>query len=207
MKIADADVCCFIGAGSGIVQEQQERVVATPLRGATVGCREQGIHLRLVEVGNWSLSGSFEGNRPKLSAPFDTLGTTLADEMGQHMDHGQSLVARRHAAAARLLQALKELSHTFSADVIEVELINRFMDFAGDEGDKEGQRIAVAALRVACQVAFAHQMLKEKAPDPGAELRRVTHGTPPERRTARSAAMLPAATPASSSGRLEWQRY
>jgi len=61
----------------------------------------------------------------------------LPDEMGQHMDHRQSLVARCHAAAARLLQALKELSHAVGGEVIEVELINRFMDFARDEGDKE----------------------------------------------------------------------
>jgi len=137
MKIADADVGGFIGAGSGIVQEQQKRVVATPLRGATVGGREQGIHLRFVEVGDRSLSGSFEGDGPNLSAPFDTLGTMLPDEMSQPMDHRQSLVAGCHAAAARLLQALKERSHAVGGEVIKVELINRFMDFARDEGDKK----------------------------------------------------------------------
>lgn len=64
------------------------------------------------------------------------VGLMVADEMGQPIDHRRSLVARRHSTAARLLQALKELSRAFGANVIEAELITRFMDFARDEGDE-----------------------------------------------------------------------
>jgi hypothetical protein len=45
IKIPDAELCRLIRAGSGVVQEQQQRVVAATLCGVAIGRSEQCIDL------------------------------------------------------------------------------------------------------------------------------------------------------------------
>src|SRR3989442_15484679 len=91
--------------------------------------------------------------------------------------------------------------------MIDVKLIDGLLDFAGEEGDEQRQGIAVTALRIPRQIALAYQMLEEKAPHPRTEPGCVSHGAPPAGHTAQSAPRRRAATPGSSSGRLESRRY
>src|SRR5712692_2283148 len=122
------------------------------------------------------------------------------------MQGRQSLVAGRHAAPTRLLQVLKEQPHVLWRDVIDTELIDRLADLARDKWDQQNQRVAVTLLRVTRQIAFAHQVLQQKTPHPGSELRLVSHGAPPEKHIVQSAPTLAGATPGSSSDRPGWRR-
>src|SRR5438046_8294915 len=120
--------------------------------------------------------------------------------MSQCVDHCKPLVACRHTAPADLLQMLEELSHVFGSEMIDINLIDFLVGFAGDERDKQSQRIAITSLRIPRQIALAHQMLEKKAPHPRTEPSCFSHDAPPVGRTAQSATMRHAATPASSSG-------
>src|SRR5258708_29000723 len=93
--------------------------------------------------------------------------TIFSDEARQRVDHGQSLIARRDAATTRLLQVLKEQSHLLGCDIADGKLIDVFVKFGGDEWKHQGQRVTVTSLRIAREVAFTHQMFKEKAAHPG----------------------------------------
>ncbi len=186
LKIADAHVCRFICANTGVVQEQEEQVVAAALRGVSIGRGEQRIHLGFFQVGDGSLGCTLERDRSNTPTPFDAFRAMLLDESRQRMDRSESLVTRCQHAPSLLLQVLKELLHVRRSDMIDVEFIDWFVNLAGNERDEQSQRIAVATLRVARQIAFAHQMLKEKTPDPGTQLGRLSHVAPPERRTAQS---------------------
>ena len=59
IQLADEQLCGFLGASSGVVEKQQQRVVATTLSGLTVRGAEERIHLRLVQSGDDRLAGPF----------------------------------------------------------------------------------------------------------------------------------------------------
>ena len=51
VQVADQQRRGFGDASTGVVKEQQERMIAPALLGAAVGSGEDGIHLRLVHIG------------------------------------------------------------------------------------------------------------------------------------------------------------
>ena len=51
IQFADEQLGGFLGASSGVVEKQQQRVVATALSSLPVGSAEECIHLRLVQRG------------------------------------------------------------------------------------------------------------------------------------------------------------
>ena len=104
-----------------------------------------------------------------LPAPVDVFRTVQADEVGQGMDRRQSLVARRDAAAAFLLESCRK-ARTRSAERSSTPSRSiGLRSAAGGEGQEQTQRVAVALLRVAGEVALADEVLQQEAPDPRAE--------------------------------------
>jgi hypothetical protein len=62
VKITDEHSCGFISSRAGIVQEQQDGVIAVSKRRAPVRCLQQCVHLSSFEVANQILRGLLEGN-------------------------------------------------------------------------------------------------------------------------------------------------
>jgi DNA-directed RNA polymerase specialized sigma24 family protein len=83
IEIADRRRGGLAGAGAGVVEEQQEAVIAPAVLDGTVRHRQQRVHLRFVEIAETGAVVSFEGHRPNLAAPGNQLWTSLADEGGQ----------------------------------------------------------------------------------------------------------------------------
>ena len=117
VRSLDPDLGRFIGPGPGVVQEQQQGMVPTALGRRQVRRREQGIHLRLLQVRDQRPRSLLERHRPHLPAPLDQLRRVQADEPGQGMDRGQPLVPGGDPASPLLLQVAQELSHTVGRHV------------------------------------------------------------------------------------------
>ena len=152
LKIADPHLCRFIRASTGVVQEQEEQVVAASLRGVAIGRREQRIHLGLFQVGDRRRERTLERDRSDIPTPFNVFRAMLPDEPRQRMDHREPLITRCQHALSLVLQVFKELLHIRRRDMIDVEFIDGFANLAGNERDEQSQRIAVAALGVARQM-------------------------------------------------------
>jgi hypothetical protein len=101
---------------------------------------------------------------------------------------------------------LKEQLHVLGRKVINPELLDRFVEVAGNKREQQHKRVAVAALSITGQIALTHQVFQQKASDPRAKLGGISHGASPQKHTVESVAMLPGATRVSSLGKLGWQR-
>ena len=111
IDIGDSDRACLGGAGAGVVEEQQQGVVPFSLRRGPIGCRQDRVHLWLVEIGDADLNRLLDRNQPDLCTPLDMLGTAFADEASQGMDAGQTLIARCHGTVAGVFQIGKKRSN------------------------------------------------------------------------------------------------
>ena len=92
----------------------------------------------------------------------------------------------------------EKLPHAIGRDVDNRQAIDRDMCLSADERDEQCQRVTVAPLRVSREVALVDQMLQQKAPEPGPELRVIAHDDPPGRRSVRSGGTLLGVAPGSS---------
>src|SRR5207237_9824898 len=104
IQFADEQLCGFLGASSGVVEKQQQRVVATTLSGLTVRGAEERIHLRLVQRGDDRLGGLFKRDGADLTTPGNVLRTMLADEASQRMNRRQALVGGGNRTLSGLFQ-------------------------------------------------------------------------------------------------------
>ena len=104
IQFADKQLCGFLGASSGVVEKQHQRVVATTLSGLTVRGVEERIHLRLVQRGDDRLGGLFKRDGADLTTPDNVLRTMLADEASQRMNRRQALVAGGNRTLSGLFQ-------------------------------------------------------------------------------------------------------
>ena len=77
VEFANEQLCGFLGASSGVVEKQQQSVVATALGRLAIRGTQERIHLRFVEIGDDYLAGFFERNGTDLTAPGNVFRTVL----------------------------------------------------------------------------------------------------------------------------------
>ena len=104
VEVGDSCVRSLAGPGSGVVQEQEQRVVALPLGVAAVGRFEQGFDLRLVQVGRDRDPDSTERDPPDPCGLLDQFRCLAPDEAEQRVEGGKALVASRWRIPASLFE-------------------------------------------------------------------------------------------------------
>src|ERR1039458_3113050 len=136
---------------------------------------KQHIDLTFVQVADRNMGRSLELHRTKLRRPAKILRAALADEPSQRMDSRQALIARGDRTAALLFEMSQEGPNYVGVDVGHKKLVSLLVQPAGREHDQKTQRIPIALLRIAREVALVGQMLHQEAPDPGAESMFIAH--------------------------------
>ncbi len=91
------------------------------------------------------------------------LGAAGGDVAGEGTDGREALVAGTGRAASAVLDVCQEGEYALGTEVTHGQPVDRHTRLAGDEGKQKSQRVAVAELGVAGQVALAHQVLLEEA--------------------------------------------
>src|SRR5262249_37760785 len=91
-------------------------------------------------------------------------------------------------------------------EILHTEPVDRLADAAGDEGQEQTQRVAVALLRVAGQVPLADKVLQQEAPHPWAQQGAVSHDSPPLWHSPRSGRWLRPTVRVSCSDKPRWRR-
>ena len=131
LEIRDGGLSRLIGASPGVIEEEQENMVTTLLKGRSQGGRQEGVHFRFFEVGDSRARGFFEGDSSDLAAPLKMFWTILADEVRQGTDGGQTLVAGRDSTAAGLFEVCEERLDPFSREILDAEMIDGFLRMTG----------------------------------------------------------------------------
>ena len=75
-----------------------------------------------------------------------------------------------------VFEVVEELPYAPGREVLNRDPIDGLADPGANEGEEEGEGIAVALLRVAGEVALGDDVLGEEAAQPGAERAGLTHG-------------------------------
>jgi hypothetical protein len=168
VEIADGDGCRLAGAGAGVVEEQQDAVIATALLSCAVWRGQERVDLGLVEIAETRPVIAFERDGADLAAPGNQLRAALADERRERMDRCQSLVARPDAAAAALLDVAEEAAHDIRRHLRHDQAIDGRLVVIGRKRDQESKRVTVTPLRIAGEVTLNDEMLEEEPTDPAA---------------------------------------
>jgi hypothetical protein len=104
VQVTNQQLRGFVRTATGVVKKQQKGIIAATLWGLTIRGGQQCIDLGFLQVCNHGHRGLLERDRTKLTTPVNVLGTVFADETGQRMDSGESLVAGRDPTLTRLFQ-------------------------------------------------------------------------------------------------------
>ena len=131
LQVRDGDLCRFIGARSSVIEEEEESMVTTLLKGRSQGGCQEGIHFRFFKIGDRGVRIFFEGDSTDLAAPLKMLRAILADEVRQGADGGQTLVAGRDSTTSGLFEVCEERLDPFSREVLDAEMINGFFRMSG----------------------------------------------------------------------------
>ena len=171
------DECgCFGDACAGVVEEEEEGVFDPASRRPGVGNLEQVVHLGPGEPADGLWDGLFRGDCTDAAAPFEMAWIAAGDEAREGADRREPLVAGLHGAAAVVFEVVEELPYAPGREVLNRDPIDGLADPGANEGEEEGEGIAVALLRVAGEVALGDDVLGEEAAQPGAERAGLTHG-------------------------------
>src|ERR1700691_6118752 len=103
-EVRDLHLRGLVSTRTCVVQEQQERMVPTSLLRRLIGCSQQRIHFRFLEVCDHRSRCSFKGNVSDLTAPLHVFWAIQANKAGKGADCSQPLITRGRGALAGLLQ-------------------------------------------------------------------------------------------------------
>jgi hypothetical protein len=135
-------------------------VVTAALRGSPTGGCQQGIHLRLFEIGNDSLAGLFEWDRADLPTPFDMRRTTLADKACEGTNGSKASIASGNTAVPRRFKIGEKATDKIRREIDNGEAVHGLLLLLCHEGNEQTQRIAVALLGIAREVAFGDNVFE-----------------------------------------------
>src|SRR5437879_6279691 len=99
-------------------------MVAGSLARVAARRREQGVHLRFLEVRQRALRHLLDRNRGELGAPGQVLGTSHPDEASEGMYRREPLVARGHRAVPLVFQVCEEAADDVWREMFNLELID-----------------------------------------------------------------------------------
>src|ERR1700681_1517102 len=150
-------------------------MVAGSLAGAAARRREQGVHLRVLEVQQRALRRLFDRKGGELGAPGQVLGTSRPDEASEGVYRREPLVARGHRAVPLVFQVRQEATNDVWREMFNFELIDLVAQLLRREWQQQNQGVPVARLRIPGQVEIRDDVLQEKASYPRSHEMLVAH--------------------------------
>src|SRR5262245_59000813 len=120
------------------------------------------------------------------------LRAVQSNKVGERANRCQALITRCNPTLRLQFQCQQELAYPFGGKVSDGKLVDWLAGLSRHEGEQLTECVTIAVLSISRQIADAYQMFQQEAPHPGAELRVVSHWTPPlnaycsKRRLARS---------------------
>lgn len=100
-------------------------MISPALLGAAVRSGQDGIHLRLVQIGEFVPCESLEWDGSYLAAPGNMFGTAFGDESRHRVNGRETLVAGADGASSVLFEMIEEASQHLTRHVRDIEPIHR----------------------------------------------------------------------------------
>ncbi len=133
VEIGDSHVSHFVGARSGIVQEQKDSIISAALGRALIGRLEQRIHFILFQVGDQWTRDFLRHDGLNLTAPLQMFWAVKTNESRQGMDRREPLISRGNGTVATFLDISQECSNSSRRNVLDTKLLNPTVGRAADK--------------------------------------------------------------------------
>jgi len=138
IQVAHRHADGFTRPGAGVVQEEQDRVVAETLTSAESRGVEQRVHLMFLEVAHAFVGRLLERDTADFIAPREVLGAAGADEARERVERGQALIACRDPTGSRLFEMAQKLTDVIGRQITEAQPVHRRLRRRGDKRDQQG---------------------------------------------------------------------
>ncbi len=164
---------------TGVVEEEQKRVLAPAPPGLAVGRCQHRLHLRPGQPSNRRRHRSLRRDSPDVTAPFDMSRIAAADEARERAYGRQSLIAGPGRATSIRLEMSEELQHPSGRDVRYHKPVHGLAHLPADEGQQQAEGVAIALAGVPSEIAFGNDVLAQEPAEPRAEGCEVRHADLP----------------------------
>jgi hypothetical protein len=135
-EVAGAEVCCFLDAGAGVVEEQDQRLVAECVAAAVRQAPEELLDLVAFQeprLGRWD---AFGRDRRDLLAGHQHLRGAGRDVLEQGVDRGEPLVAGADVVAAVVFEVTQEADGPVEREIADGQLGDPGALLRGDVNDQ-----------------------------------------------------------------------
>ena len=163
----------------GVVEEQQQGVVAQGKAAGVGKMAKQCLDLVALEKVCFGWCGSFHGDRGDLLADAEHRRLASGDVLEQCVQRRQALVTGPHVVVPAILEVAEEAEDSLETQVLEVELGDPCSLLLGHETQEEADGVPVAAHRRRSQALGGDQVIDEEGVDQRPERPRAGHGCSP----------------------------
>jgi hypothetical protein len=143
----------FIGTSTGVIEEEEQRVIPLTLGTATVRRCEESVHLLSLEIRYRRRKSLTQRHSLDLGSQVNKFGNTPAYEVEQGVNRGETLVSCRQGTAAFLLQVGQEVTYNLGLDILYSDPSRGNAVTLGDESEQQADGISIALLRIEAQIA------------------------------------------------------
>ena len=91
---------------------------SAPLYSRHVGCGEQSVHFRFVEIADLRVAGFLYGNQVDLRPPVDVFRCMFADETGKGMNTTEPLVACADRTMSLFFHMRQKQAHHLRGEIV-----------------------------------------------------------------------------------------
>jgi hypothetical protein len=185
VEVSQAQRQCFADAGTGVVEEQEQRAITEAIRRLWIDSGDHGAGLLWLEVRGGTNDRTLRGSRqdsPVLLGSRDIVPQQVIDEAANGRE---AAVARHHAVAPRRLDVIQERKNRLHTDVVEPKIGNRATRLLREEAEEQCQRIPVRPDGVFARPAHSTEVLVEESLHQGEELISLRPGHAPRRSVVR----------------------
>lgn len=163
-------------ARPGVVQGEQQDVVAAAAVGRAVAAGQDGVHFRprqVVDLASWRV---LAGNRQDAGRQVDGLGRAQRGEPNERANGGQPCVPGLNAVGAVLFEVVEEREDHGRVEVVEGERLGLPVTVLIEEREQQAEGVAVGVDGLGGGGLLLHEMVGEERPEQRAEGGAVSHG-------------------------------
>src|SRR5215472_3320619 len=122
IQVSYGEVSGFTGTGTGVVKEEEQRVISLALGSATIRECQESVHFIFFEIRQGGRDGLTPRHRFDLGSEVNQLRNTLADEMEERTNGGETLVDGRQRTAAFLLEVGQKVPDRLRLHILDGQM-------------------------------------------------------------------------------------
>jgi hypothetical protein len=162
LEIAPSEVRGLLRASAGVIEEQQERVVAPRVPARRGQGREERVNVIALEKARFRRGRPFHRDRGDALGHGQELRDAAAQVLEERVQARQALIPRAHAVTPGRLQVVQKAERAFETQVVEGQLGDLPARVLRDEAQEEAKSVSIAAEGGRAEALHRHEPVEEE---------------------------------------------